>query len=339
MSSTDSPSLIAAHAALGEAKALADPALAHAIAGSAEKLRKLTTDPRRARRLERLYIAARTLGADRRMGPRLPFRLKACVETQGVAIEARSFDIGRHGVMIERGAGWPLVDGERGAVKLSLQGIGAFTARVVALDADSVSLALQAPFEPGAEERLTDLLGKLERDNAAAITTARQFAHDVASALLACVERRQATMADLCSGELDRLAGTDPAQFNHPAGPVFATILPPVMNRFCKPEARIVYAVATDRSCYVPVHHTRFSQAQRPGDLAFNHGFARDRRIYDDRWTLRAAIFAQGPVVQAYRRDVPKGPDAIVREVSAPIIVAGRRWGAAQIGYLMDDGG
>jgi methyl-accepting chemotaxis protein len=339
MFSINDPRLIGAGAALGEAKALKDPALAHAIASSAEKLRKMTMDPRRARRLERLLIAARTLGADRRIGPRLPYRARVSVETQGVIIESRSFDIGKQGIMIERAAGWPLVDGDRGAVKLSLHGVGDFSARVVALDADSVSLALQGPLSPSSDERLTQLLLMLDRDNVAAISTARHFAHDIASAFLACVERRQATMAELCSGELDRLAGSDPAQFSHPAGPVFAAILPPVMNRYCKPDARIVYAVATDRSCYVPVHHSRFSQAQRPGDLAFNHAFARDRRIYDDRWTLRAAIFAQGPVVQAYRRDVPTGAGEIVREVSAPIVVSGRRWGAAQIGYLMDEAG
>jgi hypothetical protein len=339
MSSIEDPRLIAAPAIAGEATALADPALAHVIAGSAEKLMKLTKDPRRARRLERLLIAARTLGADRRIGARLPYRAKVCVETQGVVIESRSFDIGNEGIMIERAAGWPPVDGDCGAVKLSVHGIGDFSARVAALDLDSVSLALQAPLTPSSGERLIQLLGLLESDNAAAITTARHFAHDIASALLACVERRQATIADLCSGELDRLAGSDPAQFSHPAGPVFAEILPPVLNRFCKPEAGIVYAVATDRSCYVPVHNSRFSQAQRSGDLAFNHGFARDRRIYDDRWTLRAAIFAQGPVVQAYPRDVPKGLGEVVREVSAPIIVSGRRWGAAQIGYLMDEAG
>ncbi|MGL4439919.1 MAG: hypothetical protein ACRCUE_11645, partial [Bosea sp. (in: a-proteobacteria)] len=125
--------------------------------------------------------------------------------------------------------------------------------------------------------------------------------------------------------------------FNHPAMAFFDSSLPTIMARYNRPEAGVVYAVATTRNCFVPIHSAELSQPQRPADLEFNHAQSRHRRIYDDRWTLRAAAFSPHPVVQAFRRDVPDGADMLVREVSAPIIVSNRHWGAAQIAYLMTD--
>jgi methyl-accepting chemotaxis protein len=77
-------------------------------------------------------------------------------------------------------------------------------------------------------------------------------------------------------------------------------------------------------------------QPQRLDDPRFTHSFSRHRRIDDDRWTLRAARFSPWPVVQACRRDMPCGFGELVRDVSAPVTVLGRRWGAAQIASSMD---
>lgn len=98
----------------------------------------------------------------------------------------------------------------------------------------------------------------------------------------------------------------------------------------------MVHAIATDVNGSVPVHNRRFSKPQRPGDLRFNRRFSWNKQLFADRWTLRAAPFAQGPLVRTMQRDAVKGQVRIVRDFSCPIIVAGRRWGAAQIVYALD---
>jgi methyl-accepting chemotaxis protein len=313
----------------------AEPRLAMLVAASSERLALTRQSARSSKRLERLMIAARTLGAERRLGPRMPFSQRVTLQVGSAAHATTSIDIGRRGIMLAR----PLSLGQVSNVSacVGIHDVGMFPARLVALDAQTLSLAFQPCEGNPAHDGLMRLITALEAQNADAIAVSVAFARDIADAFAAAVDTHRITVAELFASELKRIAGTDPPQFDHPAMPLFETVLPQLMAWRYQPEAGIAYAVATTRTCFVPIHHADVSQPQRAADPCFNHAFSRHRRIYDDRWTLRAAAFSQFPVVQAYRRDIPSGPGALVRDVSAPIFVGKRHWGAAQIGYLMPD--
>jgi len=292
------------------------------------------------------------------MGPRLPYRAEMTLILDGRGRRVISLDIGRHGLMLERPADWTMPKSLDGHIMAD--GFGTLPAHIVAIDPCSISVTLRTavsdaleqriaeafrvePAAPRQEDigaasrRLNDLVLSLERANAPAITEVRSFAADIEHAFSSAITASMVSVEALFSSALAPIPGTDPVQYSHPAGNLFESVLPGLMQRYYRPARNVVYAVATDRNGYVPVHHSGTSQSQRVGDLRFNHGFARNRRIFDDLWTLRAAAFSPHPVVQTYRRDVPFGFGAVVREVSAPIVVFGKRWGAAQMGFSMDD--
>jgi len=300
------------------------------VAGSAHRLRQIST----SKRLERLEIAARSMGAERRMGPRMPHACRIVIKLDGIEHVTTTIDVGHQGVMLERPPALLALGSVEAFVRL--EGIGSFPARLVALDVQTISLKLLHPRDPASAEKLTALMRQLDLANAAVIATAKRFADDLAGIFTEALANHNISQAVLFSSELIPVDGTSPRQFIHPALGFFEDVLPPIAARYYAPDKGIAYAVATDRNCYVPVHHPAYQQQQRLDDPRFTHSFSRHRRIYDDRWTLRAARFSPWPVVQAYRRDMPRGFGEMVREVSAPVTVLGRRWGAAQIAYSMD---
>ncbi len=309
--------------------------LAMLVASSVDDIRKL--DPKRdqLKRLERLHLAARTLGAERRMGQRFPFTGHAVLHVDNQQHDALGIDLGRRGAMLERPGG--LADVGNSDVLVAIDGLGIMPARVVALDDTTVSIAFSTVQARDVNARLEALVIFLELMNAKMIETAVRCARQIADVFHLALEDATVSAEDLFSSDLMAIAGTDPQQYDHPAGDVFAKVLPPILARFCGGAPHVVYAVAADRNCYVPVHNEGFSNPQHPGEMRFNALFARNKRVYPDRWTLRAARFSKHPVVQAYRRELPGGFGSIVREASAPITVLNRRWGAAQIAFTMDD--
>jgi methyl-accepting chemotaxis protein len=89
-----------------------------------------------------------------------------------------------------------------------------------------------------------------------------------------------------------------------------------------------------DRRGYLPTHNAKFSQPQT-SDPAWNAAHARNRRIFNDRVGLGAAVNREPFVVQTYRRDMGGGRMALMLDVASPVTVRGRHWGAIRIAYTV----
>ena len=96
---------------------------------------------------------------------------------------------------------------------------------------------------------------------------------------------------------------------------------------------QVVFCAAVDTRGYLPTHNRKFSQPQRRGDVAFNTANSRNRRIFDDRVGLAAGLNTAEFLLQAYRRDMGNGTFAMMKDVSAPIYVAGKHWGDLRLAY------
>jgi methyl-accepting chemotaxis protein len=94
----------------------------------------------------------------------------------------------------------------------------------------------------------------------------------------------------------------------------------------------LVSCVATDRNGYIGTHNRRWSEQQN-GDLAHDTTMSRNRRIFDDRVGLAAARNLEPYLLQTYRRDIGNNQFAIMKNLSAPIILSDRHWGAIRIIY------
>lgn len=68
-------------------------------------------------------------------------------------------------------------------------------------------------------------------------------------------------------------------------------------------------------------------------DPSWNMANCRNRRIFDDRAGMRAAKNEEPVLLQTYRRDMGGGNFVVMKEVDAPIMVRGRRWGTLRLAY------
>lgn len=127
--------------------------------------------------------------------------------------------------------------------------------------------------------------------------------------------------------------GTDPPQFTTPALSLTDSILPGVQEPVLNLSDKVVFCAAVDINGYLPTHNAKFAQAQRPGDPVWNTANARHRRIFDDRTGLAAARNTKPFLLQVYRRDMGGGSYLLMKDVSAPILVRGRHWGALRLAY------
>jgi methyl-accepting chemotaxis protein len=98
-------------------------------------------------------------------------------------------------------------------------------------------------------------------------------------------------------------------------------------------DPRIVFCAAVDVRGYLPTHNRAYSQPQRPGDPAWNAANSRNRRLFDDRVGAGAGRNRRPFLLQTYRRDLGGGRFALMKDVSAPIVVRGRHWGGLRLAY------
>jgi methyl-accepting chemotaxis protein len=94
----------------------------------------------------------------------------------------------------------------------------------------------------------------------------------------------------------------------------------------------VLYAVGTDSSGYVPTHNTVYQQ--RPtGDAKVDLANNRTKRMFTGEVPLKAAKNELPILVQDYVRDTGQA----AWDVSAPIDVKGKHWGAFRIGVSVDE--
>ncbi|MBI3445221.1 MAG: chemotaxis protein [Magnetospirillum sp.] len=197
----------------------------------------------------------------------------------------------------------------------------------------------------GARLRLQDLLAAGER---LVVLTAEAGIETAETPFVALVRERAKEIGVLFEQELSKgtitaeslfdeayrpVAGSNPTQYLTGFTDLTDRLLPPLLDGVVTGNERIVFCAAVDRNGYLPTHNTRFSQPQG-GDPAWNAANCRNRRKFDDEVGLKAARSEAPFTVQSYRRDMGGGRQALMLDVSAPIIVNGRHWGGLRLGYV-----
>jgi HAMP domain-containing protein len=104
-----------------------------------------------------------------------------------------------------------------------------------------------------------------------------------------------------------------------------------IEDRFLETED-FVAAIGTDVNGYIPTHNTRY-QKPLTGDPAKDIEGNRTKRIFTDEVALNAGKNEQGTLIQPYRRDT----GAMMWDVSSPIFVKGKHWGAFRVLVSVDE--
>ncbi|HJV50386.1 MAG TPA: methyl-accepting chemotaxis protein [Noviherbaspirillum sp.] len=137
--------------------------------------------------------------------------------------------------------------------------------------------------------------------------------------------------ADLFDDRHQPIPGTDPEQFMTRFTPYCDKVLPDVLEGILTWSPKIVFGVVTDRKGYVPTHNRKFSRPQG-SDPVWNHANSRNRRFFIGRTEMAAINNRKKFLLQTYRRDMGGGHHVVMKDLSVPIMINGKHWGALRIG-------
>ncbi|MBS1143589.1 MAG: methyl-accepting chemotaxis sensory transducer [Proteobacteria bacterium] len=93
----------------------------------------------------------------------------------------------------------------------------------------------------------------------------------------------------------------------------------------------LVYSLAMDSNGYAPAHNAVFSNPPT-GDPAIDLAKCRHKRIFDDPVGSKGAKNQKNSLFQTYVRDTGE----ILADLTMPIKIGGRHWGAVRIGFKTD---
>ena len=130
------------------------------------------------------------------------------------------------------------------------------------------------------------------------------------------------------------IPGTNPEQFQTAISDFAMQRIQPIIEDALSFDPRIVYCAPMDVNGYLPTHNKRY--AERPGsDPEWNEGHCRHWRIYRDPAARAAASNTSPFTAKVYRRNLGAS-HIIMIDMSSPIMVKGRHWGAVRLAYKID---
>jgi PAS domain S-box-containing protein len=273
-------------------------------------------------------IMRNSIGGNRRETDRIPATLKGSVTLAGGKVEFVSADVGDGGLSVILSSEVPEPSK---IIELELRGMGTVGIRVV----DALGTRLSVAFEKPSKEFLDALRSEIaqghslddERRERSIRTAAR-----IGAALEKAVAAGRSSIDELFRSEYMPIPGTDPMQFTAPHAELLEEIAPSIIDAVLGEDRAMVICCPCDRNGYIAAHNARCSLPQRPGETAWNAANSRNRRIFDDKAGILAARCAE-PFVQTYARELGDGKMIPLKEIDAPIVVSGKRWGALRTAY------
>lgn len=163
------------------------------------------------------------------------------------------------------------------------------------------------------------------------IATAMATAGTISELFEAALARGEIAVADLFDEAYRPIPGSDPIQHMTRFVALTDRLLPPLQEELLTSNGRIVFCAVVDRNGFLPTHNRKYAQPQGR-DPVWNNANCRNRRIFDDRTGLAAARNRKPFLLQSYRRDMGGGQFLVMEDLSAPIMVKGRHWGAFRFG-------
>lgn len=136
------------------------------------------------------------------------------------------------------------------------------------------------------------------------------------------------TVAQLFDTFYIPVPGTDPPKYNTQYNKIIEKSVQTIIDRYMAASTKIVYVFAVDRYGYLPAFNSRYSHLHT-GNLEDDFKNNRANRILNDRTGRFASKNKLPYLIQRYSLD---GGEKIT-DLSTPIFIRGRHWGAVRIGY------
>ena len=172
----------------------------------------------------------------------------------------------------------------------------------------------------------------VETSDAPLIRVVIDTAKQISAAFESAVERGDIRLDDLMDENYREISGTNPKQYLTNYVAFTDRILPPIQDPIQKIDPRIAFCVAWAKGGYLPTHNPNYRLPQGP-DPVWNNANCRNRRLFNDRAVRKVAANTKPFLLQTYRRDMGGGNFVLMKDLSSPIYVRGRHWGAFRMGF------
>jgi len=147
--------------------------------------------------------------------------------------------------------------------------------------------------------------------------------------LAEAVAEKRLTVDEIFDTNYLTIPGSNPPKYTTRYDAYLERVVTPLEDAFLKDD-QIVFAALVDHNAYLPAHNSKFALPQS-GNPEKDKAFSRSKRIFDDPVGIAAARNTQEVLKQDYRRDTGEN----MWDISAPVYVNGKHWGAFRIGFSM----
>jgi methyl-accepting chemotaxis protein len=172
----------------------------------------------------------------------------------------------------------------------------------------------------------------VETSDAPLIRVVVDTARQISEAFENAITRGEITPDRLMDENYREIPGTDPKQYMTDYVEFTDRILPDIQDPIQKSDPRIVFCVAWAKGGYLPTHNPNYRLPQGK-DPVWNNANCRNRRLFSDRAVKKVAANTRPFLLQTYRRDMGGGNFVLMKDVSSPIFIRGRHWGAFRMGF------
>src|SRR6266404_2660172 len=172
----------------------------------------------------------------------------------------------------------------------------------------------------------------VETSDAPLIRVVVDTAKRISAEFEAAIDRGEITADQLMDEKYREIAGTDPKQYLTDYVAFTDRVLPSIQDPIQKSDPRIVFCVAWAKGGYLPTHNPNYRLPQGK-DPVWNNANCRNRRLFSDRAVKKVAANTKPFLLQTYRRDMGGGNFVLMKDLSSPIRIRGRHWGAFRMGF------
>ena len=172
----------------------------------------------------------------------------------------------------------------------------------------------------------------METSDAPLIRVVVETAKRISAEFEAAIDRGEITADQLMDEKYREISGTDPKQYLTDYVAFTDRVLPSIQDTIQKSDPRIVFCVAWAKGGYLPTHNPNYRLPQG-ADPVWNNANCRNRRLFSDRAVKKVAANTKPFLLQTYRRDMGGGNFVLMKDLSSPIVIRGRHWGAFRMGF------
>jgi methyl-accepting chemotaxis protein len=183
-------------------------------------------------------------------------------------------------------------------------------------------------------EKLIEMIADsgVETSDAPLIRVVIDTASQISAAFESAIARGDISLDRLMDENYREIPGTNPKQYLTNYVAFTDRILPAIQDPLQKSDPRIVFCVAWAKGGYLPTHNPNYRLPQGT-DPIWNNANCRNRRLFNDRAVKKVSANTKPFLLQTYRRDMGGGNFVLLKDLSSPIWVHGRHWGAFRMGF------